>query len=250
MKPILFSFGNFHLYSFGAMVFIGLVLSLYLMERRAKLSGFPAGDMVFDLVFVVVGAGFLGGRIAYVIENREIYLQNPLGFFAFWEGGLIFYGGMISSVIGLSIFGRIKKISLLKILDFLLPYTALTHAFGRIGCFLNGCCGGRACDLPWAVRFPDEAVAVHPTQLYETAWNLVLFAFLYSIQVKGKSREGSITYLYFFFYGLGRFVVEFFRSGNPFWGALTANQWMSIAIMAASALFALAGKKGIRHAGS
>lgn len=219
------------------MVFLGLAISLFLMECRSRREGFPSpAEMVFDLVFVIVASGFVGGRVAYVIENFPVFLENPLSVFAFWEGGLIFYGGMISSFICLFLFTRFKKISFLKVLDFLVPYVALTHAFGRVGCFLNGCCGGRVCELPWAVRFPGETQSVHPTQLYETGWDLVLFFFL--IRLSGrKPNSGAVTSAYFFFYGLGRFCVEFFRAGNPFWGIFTANQWMSLAIMAGSAVF-------------
>ncbi len=245
MKPILFSIGNFHLYSFGLMIFIGLVLCLFLMERQSRRAGFPPGDMVFDLVFVVVFTGFLGGRLAHVLENLPLYLENPLQIFAVWEGGLTFYGGMITAFLGIILFARAKKISAWKIFDFLMPYVALTHAFGRLGCFLNGCCGGRVCDLPWAVRFPGEEFSVHPTQFYEAVWDTLLFLFLYRLQKQGKQPEGRVTLLYFFFYALGRFGVEFFRAGNPYFGPLTSYQWISLAVMTAAAvLFAV--RKGVK----
>lgn len=243
MHPVLFSFGQFHLYSFGLMVSLGVMLSLFLMERRAQKNGFPKKDMIFDLVFVAVLSGFLGGRIAYVIENFGWYLKNPAAVFAVWEGGLIFYGGMITSFLAVVLYGRAKKISPAALFDFLLPFVSLSHAFGRLGCFLNGCCGGRTCSLPWAVRFPDTEAPVHPTQIYEFIWDMVLFLFLSNYYEKNRARTGMTTVLYFFLYGLGRFTVEFFRAGNPFWGPLTANQWTSLFIMAASAVF-FAAKKG------
>lgn len=240
MKPILFSIGNFHLYSFGLMVALGVMVSIFLMERRAARFGFPTHEMVLDFVFVSVVFGFLGARIDYLLQNAAYYLEHPLEVFAFWEGGLIFYGGVVGAFFGLMGFCKIKKISFAKALDFLLPYIALTHAFGRVGCFLNACCGGKACDLPWAVQFPDTEVRVHPTQLYEVPLDLVLFAVLSFVYVRNQKKQaepGETAVFYFFGYGLIRFFMEFFRAGNPFIGPLTVNQWFSIFLMLVSAIF-------------
>ena len=241
MKPILFSIGNFHLYSFGLMVALGVLVSIFLMERRAARFGFPSQEMILDFVFVAVASGFLGARIDYVFQNFSYYSQHPLEVFAFWEGGLIFYGGLVGSFSALIIFCRMKKVSFVKVLDFLLPYVALSHAFGRMGCFFNGCCGGKVCDLPWAVRFPGTEFSVHPTQLYEVALDLLLFvalSYYYSRnQKQAQQNPGQTAILYFFGYGLLRFITEFFRAGNPSFGSFTYNQWFSIFLMAVSAIF-------------
>ena len=131
---------------------------------------------------------------------------------------------------------RKKKWSFWKILDFLVPYVALSHAFGRVGCFLNGCCFGKACEWPWAVRFPELSYAVHPTQLYEALYDLVLFAFLIK---RGKRArfEGEIGLLYFLLYGMGRYMIEFAREPGWMWMRLTSNQWLSVAIMVVAFIF-------------
>lgn len=257
MKPILLSFGSFHIYSFGLMVALGVLTALFLMERLAAKNGFPPAKKVADLLFVTVFSGFLGARIFYAAQNIEIFVTNPLSFFAFWEGGLIFYGGIPGSLIGIAIFCRHQNpkgsdpFGFCKALDFLIPFTALVHAFGRVGCFLNGCCAGKACDLPWAVRFPDSIEAVHPTQLYEAGFLIGLFLTLYFLYPKRKF-DGQISLCYFAFYAVGRFFLEFFREGNPTWHGLTVNQWMSIGLFAVSILFILlchlrAGLGGNRH---
>lgn len=235
MKPILFSFGSFHLYSFGLMVALGVTLSLFLMQRQIRF-GFPSREEAYDLVFVTAFTGFLGARLNYVIQNAAWYWSHPLKIFAIWEGGLIFYGGVIGSLAGLWVFTRIRKISFVKVLDFLLPYVALTHAFGRIGCFLNGCCTGKPCNLPWAVKFPELSVPVHPTQLYEAAFDFLLFLFL-SARYSKRHFDGEVTALYFMLYSVARFVIEFYRADNPFWGFLTINQWMSLLVFAAALFF-------------
>ena len=236
MRPILFSFGLFHFYSFGILVALGVVISLYLMTERARRDGFPAGNQVGDLLFIVVAAGLVGARIHYAIQNADWYLAHPLSIFALWEGGLIFYGGMFSSFVAVILFMKVKKIPFSKGFDFLCPYVALTHAFGRLGCFMTGCCYGRACNLPWAVQFPELPSPVHPTQLYEAFFLFALFAFL-NWQYSRKKFDGQIMALYFVLYPIGRFVIEFFRADNPFWGFFTRNQWLSLAVFVAASGF-------------
>ncbi len=228
MKPILFSLGPFHLYSFGVTVAAGVLLSLLLMTRRAQRDGFPRPDDVFDLVFVVVAFGFLGARLFYVFQNFEGYRAHPLSIFAIWEGGLIFYGGVMGALVALFVFMKIRGIPFLKGLDFLLPYESLAHGFGRIGCFFNGCCGGRLCSLPWGVKFPGSAFPTHPTQLYEAAFDFAFFFFL-NARTARKKFDGEISGLYFMTYAVARFVIEFYREGNPGW-IFTWNQWLSLGV--------------------
>jgi phosphatidylglycerol:prolipoprotein diacylglycerol transferase len=236
MKPILFSFGVIHLYSYGLSIAIGVLLALFLMKRRALNEGFLKPDEVLDMAFVILVWGFIGARLFYVIQNLPSYLSEPLKVFAVWEGGLIYYGGVIGAFLGFGLLVRKKKWPFWKTLDFLVPYGAMTHAFGRIGCFLNGCCFGKACDLPWAVRFPELPYAVHPAQLYEALYDILLFAFL--TQRRKRARfEGEIALLYFLLYGMGRYLIEFLREPGWIWMGFTLNQWLSIAIISAAFVF-------------
>lgn len=236
MIPVLFSFGPFHIYSFGAAVAAGIFFSLYLMHRQALKDGFPKTEEVTDWVFVTVLSGFLGSRLLYILQNLGWYMERPLEIFYLWEGGLIFYGGVVAAVAALIIYFRKKKIPVLKGFDFLFIYLALTHAFGRLGCFLNGCCYGTQCDLPWAIRFPNQEYAVHPTQLYEGILDLGLFFFLRA-RYNHKKWDGQIMSFYLIGYGIIRFVVEIFRADNPVTFSLTWNQWISIAFIFAGLCF-------------
>jgi len=234
MKPVLFSFGSLSLYSFGVMVGLGILLSITLMMRHAKREGIFTRDDIFDFVFVIVFFGFIGGRLFYVFENFSYYVSNPLSIFKIWEGGLIFYGGQLFALLGGLLFVRRKKMSLWPALDFVTPYIALSHAFGRIGCFLNGCCYGKFCDLPWGVKFPRLGYHVHPTQLYEAFFNVALFVFLYVLTPK-KKFKGQIALLYFMGYAMSRFTIEFWREPSVVWASLTSNQWFSLAVFFVSA---------------
>lgn len=236
MIPVLWSFGPFHLYSYGLCIAVGVLVSLHLMKLRSRKDGFPGEAFVTDMVMTVLVWGFLGARIYYVVQNLAYFIAAPWKVFAIWEGGLVFYGGAIGFVLGFGILMRRKRLSFWKTLDFILPYGALTHGFGRIGCFLNGCCFGKLCDLPWAVNFKGLSGPVHPTQLYEAAYNFLLAAFL--IQRRKRPHfEGQISLLYFLLYGLGRYLVEFLREPNWVWLGLTSNQWMSVFIMTAAFIF-------------
>jgi phosphatidylglycerol:prolipoprotein diacylglycerol transferase len=230
MKPVLFSFGAIHLYSYGLSIALGVLLSLFLMKRRALKDGFPKPEEMFDMAFAILVWGFLGARFFYVIENFSYYAAEPLKIFAVWEGGLIFYGGALAALFGFWVTVRKLHVPFWKALDFIVPYGALAHAFGRIGCFLNGCCFGKSCELPWAVRFPEVPYAVHPTQLYEAFYDLVLFVFLMK-RAKRARFEGEVSLLYFLLYGIGRYTIEFLREPGWMWVGLTSNQWLSIAII-------------------
>lgn len=230
MKSVLFDFGPFQLYSYGLSIAIGVLVALFLMKRQSAKEGFLEPDLVFDMITAVLIWGFAGARLFYVAQNLSYYWSEPLKIFAVWEGGLIFYGGAVTSVLGFWIFTRRRKLSFLRSLDFIIPYGVVTHAFGRIGCFLNGCCFGKSCDLPWAVTFPGTAHAVHPTQLYEALYNFTLAFFLIRRR-KQPHFDGQISLLYFLLYGIGRYLLEFLR--EPTWTGwgLTANQWLSVAII-------------------
>lgn len=234
MRPILFAVGPFQIYAFGAMVALGVLVSLSLMPRLAARLGFPSKNDIYDLVIVTIAAGFAGGRLVYVLKYADYYATHPLEVFSVWQGGLIYYGGVAGALTGLYFWTRFKKLPFLKTLDFLFPFLALTQTFGRIGCFLTGCCYGKPCSLPWAVFFADQEEALHPTQLYEAAFTFGLFVFLRARLLRSH-RDGQIAAEYLFLYALGRFIIEYFRGDNPYWFFWTSNQWMSLAIMLAAA---------------
>lgn len=234
MFPVLAEFGPFHLYSYGLSIAAGVALAFFLMQKAALQEGFPTADQACDCIFMSVATGFIGARIFYVLQHLEEFRQNPLEVFAIWQGGLIFYGGLAAGFFSLWVYAFKHKLSFCKMMDFILPYGAMVHAFGRLGCFLNGCCFGRACDLPWAIRFPGMAHPVHPTQLYEALYNFGVFFFLRALY-KRRPKTGFVTAGYLLLYGTGRFIVEFFRSGNPGW-LLTWNQWISVGVVLAGIL--------------
>ncbi len=236
MHPVVISFGDFHVFSYGLCIAIGILVSLFLMHRQAKKDGFPPVAQILDMVFFVVMWGIIGARLFYVFQNFSYYGANPLDIIKVWQGGLVFYGGAISGFVSFIYWTRNHGWGVWQSLDFLTPYVALSHVFGRMGCFLNGCCYGKPSDLPFAVQFPALEYKVHPTQIYEAAFNVGLFFFL-RLRAKRKHFSGEIGLLYFMLYALGRYLVEFLRESSWTWQGLTANQLISAGIILIAFVF-------------
>lgn len=238
MHPILFKAGFITVYSYGVMLSLAFLLAVFFAGRQAQKQNIPA-EKIWDLGFVLIIAGIIGARILFIALNLRFYLSA-----AWWEifmlhhGGLVFYGGLISALIGGVIFLKYNNLPILSMADLVIPYVALAQAIGRLGCFLNGCCYGRVTHLFLGIRFPHNDNSLHPTQLYSAVFLFLLFLGLAGI---GRRRKfaGQVFILYFIFYGIGRFIVEFFRGDNPiFFAGLTVSQVLSaVAIILASVMY-------------
>ena len=155
MHPELLSlpFLNISLNSYGLMMVLGFMCALFLARRLSlKLGENPEHITNFGVYALLAGA--VGARVFHVLHNWSHYRDNPLEVFAIWNGGLEFLGGFLAAMVVMVVFFRRKKLSICKYLDILAPALMLGLCFGRIGCFLSGCCFGAPCELPWAVRFP------------------------------------------------------------------------------------------------
>lgn len=231
MHPILFSLGRVHIFSYGVLVALGVLSTVFLFRANCKqISVNP--ETVVDLIITTVISGFTGARIAYILQYWNYFKAAPLDMLKLWEGGIILYGGLIGGVIGFSIFIRLRRLPFLPLLDLFVIGMALAQGFGRIGCFLNGCCYGSPTHVPWAVSFPFLGEPVHPTQLYEAAFCFSLAGYLLYLWRK-RLTAGIVALNYFILYPLGRFVFEFFRGDNArIFLNLTLQQWISLALIA------------------
>ncbi|MSP16433.1 MAG: prolipoprotein diacylglyceryl transferase [Myxococcales bacterium] len=170
-------------------------------------------------------------------ENGRCYPpRDCLAPLKFWEGGLAYYGGfLLAAPVGFW-YARRQKLGVWRVSDLTAPGIALGLFFGRIGCFLNGCCHGAQCDLPWAVTFPQRSIPhnVHPAQLYEALGSLALFVLLYFVVRPRKRRHGEVFAWLLVGYGVLRFVLEFVRAdprGSLF--GLSTSQWIGIPLITA-----------------
>lgn len=195
---------------------------------------------VLDIALYCLLGCIIGARVIFAILDWNLYAANPASLLNVWEGGLSFHGGVLGAVSALYLFCRRRGKSFWRVLDQTAPALALGYAFARIGCFLNGCCHGHACSLPWAMNFPHGELPselVHPTQLYAVLMTLVIFAVL--VRLQGKlPRPGHLWAVYLALYSLGRFLLEYTRSGAtakilPGALGLTVGQVASLIIMLA-----------------
>ena len=243
MYPVLLRIGPLTIYSYGLMVALAFLAGIYVAVFLAKGEKIGA-DKILDLAVYVLISSIVGARLFYVIEFWPEFMTNPLGIFFIWQGGLVFYGGLLLAIITILIYAQINKISIWKVLDIIAPATALGYAIGRIGCFLNGCCYGIECSLPWAVSFPNLAGLRHPTQIYASLTGFLIFGLLLFLW-RFRKFEGQVFCAGLALYGIYRFLIEFIRINPRYLLNLTMAQWGSIliVIIAVSIYLVLAKKK-------
>jgi len=245
MYPILFRLGSLNIYAYGFFIAIGFVLGFFHAARRGREEGIPFERMV-DLLFCIVLSAIIGSRSLFVLVNFEHYRDYPFHIFRIWEGGLVFYGGLILAVAVSFGYLRWNRLPAWKFADLFSPSIALGLFFGRIGCFFAGCCYGKETSLPWGVTFIDPNslarlnFSLHPTQIYEALGSLAIFFFL-NWKRRRKAFEGQIFYLFLLFYSVIRFLIEFLRDdprGFLFGGILSTSQGIGI-FLALASLFML-----------
>lgn len=235
MHPTLLRFNGFELRWYGLLVAAGFLIGLWMAARRVQRDGMAA-ETVWNLGIWLILGGLLGAKVAYVWRYWDEFLAAP---FSMIRSGFVFYGGLLGGMLATVAYAQLRRISTWKLADALAPSLALGHALGRVGCFLEGCCYGSRCDLPWAVKYPHThetrgLFAVHPTQWYEAAGLLALFAALHWLYPR-KRFDGQIWWLYALCYSVLRFKVEFFRGDAP-----TMRFGFTTAQMLSAALFGVA----------
>ena len=215
MYPIIIQIGPLCIYSYGLMVAIGFAAATLLAYKHADDFGINK-DKVIDLGIVMLIGGIVGARVLYVAHNFRYYIRNPLEIINLTKGGLIWYGAFISGMIAAAWFVRKNRISFLAVADLFAPYIALAQAFGRIGCFLNGCCYGSAAPSGFilGVLFPGDSVSRYPTQIFSAISLFVIFVILRAWQ-KRRHFAGEIFLGYGLLYSVKRFGMEFFRGDYP-----------------------------------
>ena len=209
MRPVLFHIGSFPVYSYGVMLFLAFMAAVFVARSELNRRGLD-GSSIYLIAAVAAITGVIGARIFYVLGNLDTFSGNWGQIFDINMRGLVFYGGLALAVPSCLLLIRYLKLPLGAVSDAIGLAIPLSLAIARVGCFLNGCCGGKTSGLPWAVTFPGSPVAVHPTQIYEMILDLLAFLFLLWAR-KRLRRDWDLFLLSIASYGLIRFVVEFFR---------------------------------------
>ena len=230
MHRILFHIGSYPIYSYGVMIVIAYFLGLWAVKRESERTGLNPADAE-NISFILIICGVIGARIWYVWEHWQDYAYTPFDIFKVWQGGLVFYGGLIGAVVGTYLYIKYKKIHFLKTGDAFAPGIALAIGVGRIGCFLNGCCYGKLTHSWIGVSYPAtnsppayfqqlrdglitqeaaRSLPVIPTQIISTIDLLIIFGVLMYLR-RRKPFRGFLFYLLFTLYGIHRFFIDFFR---------------------------------------
>jgi phosphatidylglycerol---prolipoprotein diacylglyceryl transferase len=243
MHPVLVRIGPLTIHSYGVFIAAGFLIGLFLAVRQGKKQGIPE-EKIMDITFYLLLSAIIGSRLLFVAIGARYYLEHPLDIFKIWEGGLVFYGGLILAVPVAIWYVRRNRIDLWNTADVFAPSLAIGHALGRLGCFCAGCCYGKpAYGLPWAVTFSDPeslasmGVPLHPVQLYESLGELLNFFFLILLR-RRQSFKGQLFWMYILMYSLLRFAVEFFR-GDTVRGFIISDISISQGISILTAVLAV-----------
>jgi phosphatidylglycerol---prolipoprotein diacylglyceryl transferase len=248
MFPKLIQYGDFYIPTYGVIVALAFLIGLWVTLKLARRVGMNT-ELVTNLVVYTALSGMLGAKLLMFIFDWDHFSKNPGDIFSVstLQAAGVYQGGLILAIVVAFFYLRHHKMAWLPTFDVFAPAISLGHAIGKVGCFAAGCCWGDRCDLPWAVTFrnPDANAltgvplyeALHPAQLYETAADGILFAFLYW-QFGKKHKPGQIIGLYLVLSSVMRFFIEFTRhheQGLPFGLPLSITQWIAIGLAIAGA---------------
>lgn len=235
MHRVLFEIGGLTVYSYGVFLAVGFITAALVARRRFK-QQYKDPDIILDFVLAAVVGGILGSRIFYVVGHWGYYSKHAGEIFRLNMEGLVFYGGLVLGLALTIIVGYWKKVRFWTTMDLAGLCLPLALAIGRIGCLLNGCCYGKATELPWGISYPAASGIIgarHPTQIYELVLDLALFAFLWW-KKDDFARDGTAFWLFALGYGAIRFTMEFFREHLASNAAL-GFQIMSLALFVVAA---------------
>lgn len=227
--------GPLTVHGYGLMIAIGVICALCIGEKLAKSRG-KNPDMIYSLTFLCVISGFLCAKLLFCIVEFPTLLKDPMSVLA--GNGFVVYGGIIGGILAAAIYCRMKKESFWDYFDIVLPAVAVAQGFGRIGCFLAGCCYGRETDSCIGIAFTNSSFAPNhvkliPTQLISSA-GMFLIAAILLVFLKRAKRPGQTGALYLILYSIGRFGVEFLRNDyRGEIGPLSTSQFISILVLAA-----------------
>jgi phosphatidylglycerol:prolipoprotein diacylglycerol transferase len=245
VHPIILKAGKFVVYSYSLMVVAAFIFSVLYVYLESKRIGEDQGKAV-DLGIYTFILSFVGARLLHCMIYWRTYIKDPVRIFKIWEGGLVYYGGLILCIMVVAAFIRRHNLNLAKWMDMCAPVAMITLVCGRIGCFLNGCCYGTVAPswLAWSVKYPPgnmplelAGAPLHPTPLYEMLAAGIILAFVIW-RSRHKKFEGEITWLTLCLYSIARLLLEFLRA-DPRGGIAALH--LSTSQLISAILFVISG---------
>ena len=240
--PILWEWGPIAIRWYGLLiafaVLIGVTLSQYLAKRRGV-----EPDLIGDLAIWLIVAAIVGARTYYVLFQWQEYANRPEDIIAIWKGGIAIHGAIIGGALAALVFARLNRVSFWQLADLVAPSLILGQAIGRWGNFFNSEAFGTPTNLPWKLFIPPGRRPLeylnydyfHPTFLYESIWDLLVFALLLFLFFRGRAarlKVGTLALVYLIAYSSGRIWIEGFRTDSLMLGPLRIAQVVSLVAIA------------------
>ncbi|MEI9919647.1 MAG: prolipoprotein diacylglyceryl transferase [Bacteroidota bacterium] len=240
MHPVLFKLGSITIYTYGFLIAVGCIVAFIYMWRASKMT-FDQANTLFILLII---AGIVGGKLFLVFEDIG-YIKNPQRLLS--GGGFVFYGSLLFCIPTMLLFFRKNKLPILSMLDVMAIVTCIVHCFGRLGCFMAGCCYGVPTDGFPGVIFTDPVcqakplnTPLHPTQLYEATFIFLLLVGLLVLK-RRKTFDGQVFLVYLIVYATGRGIIELFRGdierGFVIKDILSNSQFISLVMVLVAVWF-------------
>ena len=235
VSAIAFTIGGISVRWYGIMVALAVLVIVLWLLREVRWGANLSSDTILTAAVVGVPSGVIISRLLHIIDRWDIYSQNPRLIIGF--EGLTIWGAILGAALGIWIYSRFSHFRFGYFADLVVPGLILAQAVGRVGCTLNGCCYGCETSLPWGIVYTDPesyatlGIAVHPTQIYEIVFLLIIFAVLFKFRRRFKP-EGSLFLIYLSLYSLWRVGIDFLREGTSFLFGLHQAQIIGIIVLA------------------
>jgi phosphatidylglycerol:prolipoprotein diacylglycerol transferase len=233
MSPIAFTIGAVSVRWYGVMIALGVLVLVLWMLREVRRGAKLSYDTIITVALVSIPSAIIISRLLYVID-RWVYVGDPGPIWGF--EGLTIWGAVLGATLGIWIYSKLSRFPFGYFMDLVALPTVLAQALGRVGCTINGCCYGLPTSLPWGIVYTDPesyaplGVAVHPTQLYEIVFLLIVFGVLFALR-KRFQPDGSLFLIYLSVYSLWRLGIDFIRDGTPFLFGLHQAQVIGIVVL-------------------
>ncbi len=258
MYQVLFTipiFGGIKVFGFGTMLVLAFMSSTWLAWWRARREHLDP-EVIWDMTFWIFLFGLIGARLFYCFQYWGRDINSLWDVLQYWKGGIVYYGGILGAAAAFLVFRHYRPFPFRPFLDVLAPAIAVGTMFGRLGCFLNGCCYGDPCTLPWAIAFPKpsppwwhqynlgmipanavQSLPIHPTQLYSAIDGLILLMLL-TAYYPVRRRDGEVMALLMVTYPISRFLIEYLRNDEAaYFAGFTISQNISVVLFLGGILY-------------
>ncbi len=236
VSPIAFSIGPFEVRWYGLMIAVAIIFLVWWLLRAARKQGTISADTIFTIAIIGIPSGIVGARLLHIVDRWDYYSQNPGQIIG--AAGLTIFGAVLGTAAGLWVYSKFTaRFKYGVLVDLLAPGIIVAQAIGRVGCLVNGCCYGITASFPGTIVYTNTSsfgplgIPVLPTQVYEIAYDLIVFAILLKLRDRLRP-DGSLFLVYLGFYAAWRLGIDYIRDGTPYLFGLHQAQVVSVVILA------------------